>query len=384
MANNDRIPVPWSHRLRRFRYQVLPFLGFPVFLALTIWLWEEHARVANSVGEVELVQADVRATVDGLLVSLSVRGVQLTRFAHVQEGDVVARLDDTQARAELRVLTRDLARLSQEVVAQAVRIERDDYDRQVDYRREKTRFAWQKLQRQINLLNRMVLVETDKVELQRRDEQLTLTEPLREEGQVSEFVYLDIKLGRDEVQKRLEKNQNALKIEGKQLRLAIDDLNKYAAFPDTDLNMLIAPLEAEVATQNARIRVLQIQIEALEIRAPFEGSVAAIHCWPGQDLRAGDPIITIVQEHGTRIVSYVRENQGIRPKPNEQVDIRLRRIGSRPLRSSVESVGPTFELIPLHQRRDPTRPEWGLPVLIALPNKVSLKPGELVDVTFAK
>ena len=42
-----------------------------------------------------------------------------------------------------------------------------------------------------------------------------------------------------------------------------------------------------------------------------------------------------------------------------------------------------MEPVPPHQLADPKVPEWGLPVLIDLPTGANLRPGELVDVTFA-
>ena len=66
-------------------------------------------------------------------------------------------------------------------------------------------------------------------------------------------------------------------------------------------------------------------------------------------------------------------------------DLRVRAPGRRLHRDlRVVNVGPQFEQIPLHLLRDPRMMEWGLPVLIALPQGQAhqLLPGELVDVSF--
>ena len=52
--------------------------------------------------------------------------------------------------------------------------------------------------------------------------------------------------------------------------------------------------------------------------------------------------------------------------------------------SAVSHVGPQIELIPEHQRQNPARPEWGLPVRIEMPDDLSARPGELLDVRFKK
>jgi hypothetical protein len=64
------------------------------------------------------------------------------------------------------------------------------------------------------------------------------------------------------------------------------------------------------------------------------------------------------------------------------VAVRLRLPGARPVEMIVDQVGPQVELVPPHQRRDPTVLEWGQPVRILPPRDLPLRPGELVDVTF--
>lgn len=87
-------------------------------------------------------------------------------------------------------------------------------------------------------------------------------------------------------------------------------------------------------------------------------------------------------EHGRYIVSYVRPDQGIQPKAEMPVQVRLRAASARPLPSKVESIGPQIEQIPQHQCRDPRVPEWGLPVRIRIPFGCAARPGELLDVSF--
>ena len=56
------------------------------------------------------------------------------------------------------------------------------------------------------------------------------------------------------------------------------------------------------------------------------------------------------------------------------VEVRARAAGSRPRESVVECIGPQVELIPVHQRRNPQLPEWGLPVRILLPDGLEVRP----------
>ncbi|MCU0963001.1 MAG: HlyD family secretion protein, partial [Pirellulaceae bacterium] len=120
----------------------------------------------------------------------------------------------------------------------------------------------------------------------------------------------------------------------------------------------------------------------LESRAPLAGTVVAVHRYPGQSVRAGDPILTIASEQARYIVSYIPQERGAPPTVGWGVKVRARTVGSQPRESVVESVGPQIELIPVHQRRHPQVPEWGLPVRVLLPEGLEVRPGELIDVTF--
>ena len=77
-----------------------------------------------------------------------------------------------------------------------------------------------------------------------------------------------------------------------------------------------------------------------------------------------------------------RQERSAQPIVGMGVEVRARSAGSRPRESVVDRVGPQVEPIPVHQRRNPQVPEWGLPVRVLLPDGFEVRPGELIDVTF--
>ena len=137
-----------------------------------------------------------------------------------------------------------------------------------------------------------------------------------------------------------------------------------------------------IAAQEARIRELEIQVQWLEIRSPIRGTVSAIYYRPGQVARAGDPVLTVVDSHGRHIVAYVRQRQGLEPKVGMEVAVRNRSLPRQIVRTLIDRVGDQIEPVPLHHLRNPNVVEWGLPVRIAVPAELALRPGELVDLTF--
>lgn len=162
----------------------------------------------------------------------------------------------------------------------------------------------------------------------------------------------------------------------------------------------LAPYLAAVETQAALIHEIETELRLLKITAPDKPkgagaapatsnaapagawTVCAIHRYPGEHVRAGDPIVTLGIDRSRYIISYVRQEQRFRPEKDMTVAIRPRMAASKPVEAVVDSVGPQVELIPLHQCRDPKIQEWGLPVRIRLPEDFPARPGELLEVTF--
>ena len=379
MAREKRIPIPFVQRWRRFRYTVLPALGFLACVAGTLVLWQRQARLPNAVGEVEAVRLDLAAAVEGTLVPLS--RPPWTLFDVIEKDEVVARLDDRPVRAALETLRLDVVALAKQLEATEAGVAWDQADRRFDDRREAARLAWEIERRRLDVLDRRTLVEVDRVELQRRDRRLDFLRPLVRTKAISNQEFFEEELRREEVAKRIEENLKVLDESGRQVDSAEARLKGFA--PQTiEVAKLLAPVQAQVAAAQSRVRQVELQVESLEIRSPIHGVISQVYSWPGQHVRAGDPVVAIATDTGRYIVSYLRQEQHIRPTENMPVEVRIRAPGSQPVATTVQCVGPQVELIPEHQRRDPKVVEWGLPVRIAVPKGLAVRPGELIDVTF--
>jgi multidrug resistance efflux pump len=380
MAPRDVIRTPWSRRFRRIRYHVLPLASFVGCLVLTWWMWQRQGEQPNAVGEVEAVRIDVAAATDGLLIPLP--NSQWTLFDRVKSGELLARLDDRPVSAQLETLRSELARLLKEVEAEEVRIALDHAGRERDHQQEAVRLTWQAERYRLEMLDRKTLVEADRIDLKRREAELDYLEQVGARAGLSGLEIQARRMRRDEAAARLAESEAAL-AEAEQLwKSAVKAIDDYPPLESVRVRSLLAPLEAAVAAQESLIGEVQLEIDSLEVRAPISGTICAINCWPGQHVRAGDPIVTLAADQGRYIVSYVRQQQRFRPRPGMPVAVRLRLPGARPVDTWVERVGPQVELVPPHHRRDPAVPEWGQPIRILPPQGLALRPGELVDVTF--
>src|SRR5690606_1583526 len=95
MADSNRIKTPLWRIRERFAIRVLPVLGFLGTMVTVIVLWSWHGGSGRIIGRVEARRVNVTAGVDGVLVPLLDTSTgQLFPFDRVQQGQVVARLDD--------------------------------------------------------------------------------------------------------------------------------------------------------------------------------------------------------------------------------------------------------------------------------------------------
>jgi multidrug resistance efflux pump len=380
MAQSDRIPIPLSHRWRWIRIQAVPLIVFAICAFVATQLWKSQGGTAHAVGEVLAVRVDLISQLDGVLADVPYRRLQV--FDRVQAGDVVLRLDDQATRAALETLGKSLEQAKAELDKTAEQARVDDASRRVDELSEVRRRALRIEELRLAILQTKTLLETDRVELQRLNELLDVTKDVYERKAGNRVDLINAQLRRDIVAQRIASNEKVLGESESQRDRATSQMSEFSPQQAIEVAKLLAPVRAAIGVQEARIRELELQVKALEIRAPLDGTVAAVARWPGQAVRAGDAVVTIASEQAEYIVSYVRQQSRFRPAVGMAVDARLRGSSSVSIEGYVDRVGPQIELVPPHQLRDPRVAEWGLPVRVMFSGQGELKPGELVDLKF--
>jgi len=382
MMNGGRIPVPWKHRWRRFRYGTLPSLGLIAFVAATLWLWTRQGEMPHSIGEVEVVRVDVASALSGVLAPLP-QG-PWTLYETVEANQVVARLDERLLQSQMATLVQELARLRKELDAASAKLVVSEADRARGYLDATIRLYIEQEERSLVVLEREVQVAIDRLEAERTKTHLECLQPLYVRKIVSDLEMTNARIYAEEAAKRLEETNKVLGEAQTQEKNAEQRLAKFPAFQPADVFTELAPIIAAANVQQARIDELEIEISRLTIRAPIGGRISAILHWPNENVRAGEAIVTIAAEKGRYIVSYVRQEQHVEPAVGMEVDVRKRLAISPPMTTVVERVGPQVELVPEHLRRDPKMPEWGLPVRITIPKSKDFagRPGELFEATF--
>lgn len=373
-----RIKIPWSLRYRRARDRFVPIVAFIACAALTIWLWDRHTATLIIVGEVEQVRVDLASPGDGVLVQLP--GNALDRFDSVAAGQVIARLDDRPSLAALATLQSRTAQSRYEIAALEVEFAQARQDVQ---RRDAIDLAELVLdvQRQrLDIVDRRGTIEADRIELQRLTEEYENLLRLHERDAETGFTLRMAELRRDVLARQIAEHEQALIEAEQQLAESEQQLDGLPEAFDAELNVLLQPLRQAIEVHEAEMRELELQVGALQIRAPFAGEIAAVHIRPGQAVTAGQPIFTLADPHSQHVVVYFRDQSLIWPEPGMQVSLYSRRDPSLMFDSSIVSIASQVEALPERHRTDVLVPEWGLPVRIALPENMPLRPGELVGV----
>jgi len=166
------------------------------------------------------------------------------------------------------------------------------------------------------------------------------------------------------------------------LQAELDDLRRQAKESAGDAARGKS-LQAMIDSKQQDLADADQKLESLQIRSPISGTVTHVHLRPGQAAQAGDPILEISADRSIAIVAYLRQDQQlINPTKGMPVHVYLNRRPVQTVVGQVETVGGQVESVPNRQLRDQKVPEWGLPVRVAVPEGVSLRPGEIVTLDF--
>jgi multidrug resistance efflux pump len=390
----QKIPVPWPQRWRAIRFRVLPVLVFGLAATATVVLWNRQFVVTQAIGEVYSRRIDLAVQYDGVLLDAPYQNWRL--YDRVAEGEVLARLDDAPTLALIDTVRQELAKAKGELMAAEEDFRTTQDDREFQRSSEARRLAMDVESRYLAVVERKALLAADEMEMRRQDERLAIANAKSTTTQqplTSRLDAIEIQRLRDVAAERIRGHNEYIAQAEAELKPARARLTEQTPLVRADIERVLNPLRAAIAYEEARIRELELQRKALEIRSPIDGyivrttaenSVAAaqsIAAAPGRQVRAGTVLFTVAADEPEYIVSYVRPTQRLRPEVDMRVAIRPRN-RNQVAYTRIETVGPQVELVPAHQLRDQKLMEWGLPVRIAVPPALNLQPGEIVDLKF--
>jgi multidrug resistance efflux pump len=337
----------------------------------------------NGVGRVDATRVNVASATDGQLMPLyDLPGGHFRPFDRVERGQIVARLDDRPLVAELEALRSDAAALEAELVATQIETRLAQFDRQQEHLRESAELSYQVERHRLDLIGQQALVEETRLELQQVDAQLELLDLAATSGVGNSREAASLRASRDVLAALLATRTEAVQRAEENLRAAESRRSSFPELESADLAAAIEPIRQAVAAAESRAEEVSAQVDVQVIRSPISGTVSAVYSHPGQGVSAGDWILTIAADEADSITGYVPDFHRFRPTKGMRVGVRLRVPGSRMLDSVVQEVGSQWETMPAELLRDTQVPQVALPVRIAIPRGLAVRPGELVDLRF--
>ena len=376
MAQSSRIKTPFKQHLHRFRLGALPVISFIGCVMLTLWLWNRQVTVGSLLGEIEATSVTVVAGATGQLLPRQDQ-TYVQRHDNVRKGDLLARLDDSELQARLETVTQTIKRLEVDVEAARSNFLLNVLNLDQDEAREKARLELEVLRLKIAGMQQQAVVKELKREAEGVESMLKLP--------IDRLQVIQRRNQLATLQARLEAEQQVLREYADQYKQARDKADVYSEIDVPEVETVLNPIRAEIDVQRALMNEINTLTGKLSITAPIDGVISAVLKVPGQEVMAGDGIVTIVSPDSQFIVSYIRESQRVPLIEGMEVGLRLRDEPGEEYQARVQRVGPHVQPVPPHQLTDQATPEWGSPIFIPIPPKLQqqpdrIRPGQLLQV----
>lgn len=328
-------------------------------------------------GLVETQESILLAPVDGRLLSVAVQLHQV-----VEAGAVVARFDDREVRLRLAQTTFEVERLRADMTQVQADLERDARtlasEQQLDAAVEHRRLVSAIESAQLAALATRTDLEETRIRLQGAEIETERLTKLVAQGVTPEPELVAVRTERDALHKRLTElvtlyDENRVVVATSKQRL---EEFRPARPIDPVAETALAPLRWQCKQQEAELECLALAAEALLVKAPIGGHVAAIAAMAGEWAPAGRELLRIVDPTPRRIRAWVPDTMRERLDPARAMHVH-RADASLAGSASVLSISPTAVRLPERLWRDPQREEWGFEIVLAATG--AERPGEHVQ-----
>ncbi len=398
-----------SHTIKRFylRHGV-PVVVWVLAVAVVIWLFYQRAARFETLGIARGQVRHVAATSPG-----RVKEIKVELFQSVKAGEVVAVLDtvteseqgdEAKLKAQFAVAAAEAERLSAELIPTQEKLRADAANVQMSLRDNWRRFEMDVDSARLRILDLQATLASERVTLEDLALQVKKSKALLKEEVIVPFELERIQVHYDSVQKNVQENEQLLVQAQAVLKQAQQRRVEFAAheLPLPSEDAALEAIRKQINVQEAAMKGLLEQLAVwdkrrkVELTSPIKGRVISIHGQrndtvlqrPGEEVlrrrgevvNVGDPILVVAEAEPNEVVAYVNEQQLGSVQKQMRVELRKTRTPPQVAASQVVEVGATIELMPQRLWRNPTIPQWGLPVLIKIPPRLGLIPGEVVEI----
>lgn len=398
-------PISYLSRLRRHIIPIVVWLGV---VACVVGLFTRRSQRFEVLGIAQGQVRQIAVTSTGRLKSVP---VQL--FEQVKAGQTLAVVDtvldneqllEADLQSQLTTALAEIEHLTAQLVPTQDTMLAEKADREINRVADLRRFIVDTEQAKLQILTLKTQIASDEIVLEDLAVEVKITEDLLEKEAVAPYEFQKAKVQYESLSKKVSEYQRMLEQaeqDWEQSQQRLDAfVQRQVEHPSVDGALEV--IRKEIRVQEEVMRGLFAQLDALksrrslELKSPFDGVVIPIKGQanqnilrrPGEDVmrrvgevvRAGEPILALAELKPTEVVAYIGENQLGMVQEKTIVEIVKNRHPEQKARCEVTYVGPVIELIPQRLWRNPNIPQWGRPVMIKIPERLELVPGELVGI----
>ena len=362
MAKLTPIPTPAAQRWREFRLQSLPFVMFCAAVLAVGLLWRTSATTVRLVGQVEPSTNTVSSPKPGVLGQMTI-----TRLQRVEAGDPIVQVITTDP----KILDSSLAVLRAEIELLRLNLLPIFGEQRYTLNYDRIKLDW---------LKERADLATARVRLQLADSEFRRTQELFKDKIVSEKVFEAAQSNRDGLQAQVEALDRLVREHEQTLGTLQLRGNNNPTNPPTRESVM----GASIAVQEQKLRLTEVELSPIILKAQMDGTVSAIHRHAGEAVTVGQPIVTITALDSDRIIAYLPSSAKIDAKPGMKVEVSSRAESRQVGLGTILQVGTQMEVIPasLLPLAGNLPPQWALPISVTRPPEIKALPGEPVFLTF--
>jgi multidrug resistance efflux pump len=398
-----------SHEHKRFYLRhAVPVVVWLATVGCVVWLFYQRSARFEMVGIARGEVRQVAASSTG-----RIRALPVALFHPVTAGQTLAVVDtildneqtlEAEIQANLNTAAAEIEHLMAQLVTTRQAMEAQASNLEMTRAESYRRFCVDVEAAQLQVLDLKVEIAYDEGTLANLVTEVAAVAKLVDANAVASYELAKAVAQRDSLAGKIEENDRRLAQATADLGEATQRRDEFerqhVAEPSVDQALEV--IRKKIRVQEESITGLLEQKKALasrravEIKSPIEGTVIPIPSRRndaleqrageqvmrriGEVVTAGDPILAVAQTEPTEIVAYVSEQQMGYVSENMDVELVKTRPPAQIAPSRVSSISPTIELMPQRLWRSPNIPQWGRPVLIAIPPGLSLVPGEVVGI----
>lgn len=369
---------PLPRRLARSARHLLPLTVWLLCAALVVWLGLIDDNRATVIGIVSSQRASIITPRSGRITA-----VTTALHETVQQGQVIARLDDTALRLrltktnqELAILRAEIQKEQADIAAQAGRRENAlELDATIERRR---RTATVESARLTALATRAEIEEV-RIRAQGASIEADRVASLAVQGLAAPSELVRLRTVKDALNRRLTELQNLHTQQNARTTMFEKQLAEFqpTTSTPTGVETSLTPLRLKLQKQAIELEQIEYLRNQLLLRAPIPGQVTEIAVTEGEWTSSGQVVATIVATKANSIFAYVTAPQS--QWLLEAASLEVQTAARVPLGETViRSISPTTVRTPRRLWRDPKTPEWAIAVELAPTGHA--RPGDLVHI----